>query len=68
LPTKIGSISLIITQTNHTKYTCCKNRWRSLRERMVCSIDAWFKFVKPLVLKYLTQNAIWWIEYRPRWF
>jgi glycosidase len=68
LPQKIGSISLIIThklttKNNHNRYTCCKI------DKEAC-VKGWFvpsmpdlNLSNPLVLKYLTQNAIWWIEY-----
>lgn len=56
------------TQTNHRRETL-NDIYGSKIDAKVCS-DGWFVKTmpdlnqsNPLVLKYLTQNAIWWIEY-----
>ncbi len=56
------------TQTNHRRETL-NDIYGSKIDAQVCS-DGWFVKTmpdlnqsNPLVLKYLTQNAIWWIEY-----
>jgi glycosidase len=56
------------TETNH-KRTVIHDIHASELDKKIC-IDGWFvpsmpdiNIKNPLVLKYLTQNAIWWIEY-----
>ncbi|MCP6237310.1 hypothetical protein NL436_27900, partial [Klebsiella pneumoniae] len=56
------------TETNHKRTTAIDINASKI-DRMIC-IKGWFvptmpdvNISNPLVLKYLKQNAIWWIEY-----